>query len=273
MRKLLFALLALSASMFAQTVCVNCGGGVSSITSAGGLTTITEPLVIPSANSTANIAITGNTTSGLAMDFSGSGPRIWSVAAGVRRGFVLDASSVGIVLGGSFNIGWTSNSTDPGLAGADTLLNRDAAGFMALKGASNAVAGFRVYAGNGAYIEYGTASELLTLSTGGTTTDTTANLLPANSIIDAVDARVTTTITTATDWKLGDATIAGRFSAANATMTSGTTQVGTVQADQTGTSGPRQVAAAKVRVTTTGTPGAGVIRITVHYHALVPPTS
>jgi hypothetical protein len=116
-------------------------------------------------------------------------------------------------------------------------------------------------------------SELLTLSTGGTTTDTAANLLPANSIIEAVVARVTTTITTATSWQLGDATIAGRFSAANATMTAGTTQVGTVQADQTGTSGPRQVAAAKVRVTTVGTPGAGAIRITVFYRQFVPQTS
>lgn len=120
---------------------------------------------------------------------------------------------------------------------------------------------------------HGMASELLTLSTSGTTTDTSANLLPANAIIEAVVARVTTTITTATDWKLGDATTAGRFSAANSTMIAGTTQVGTIQADQTGAAGPRQVSAAKVRVTTTGTPGAGVIRITVFYRSFTAPTS
>lgn len=126
---------------------------------------------------------------------------------------------------------------------------------------------------NGSTWTRGQLSELLTLSIAGTTTDTVGNLLPANAIIESVVARVTTTITVATDWKLGDATIAGRFAAANATMTSGATSVGTVQADQTGTSGPRQVSAAKVRVTTTGTPGAGVIRITVFYRAFVAPTS
>lgn len=126
---------------------------------------------------------------------------------------------------------------------------------------------------NGAQWIKGQASELLTLSTIGTTTDTTANLLPANSIIEAVVARVTTTITVATDWKLGDPTTAGRFSAADSTMTAGEVVVGTVQADQTSAAGPRQVAAAKVRVTTTGTPGAGVIRITVFYRQFVGPTS
>jgi hypothetical protein len=127
--------------------------------------------------------------------------------------------------------------------------------------------------GSGTTWTLGNATELLTLSTSGTTTDTSANLLPANAIIEAVVARVTTTITTATDWKLGDATIAGRFSAANAVMTAGSTIVGTVHADQTGTSGPRQTAAAKVRVTTTGTPGAGVVRITVYYRQFVAPTA
>lgn len=122
----------------------------------------------------------------------------------------------------------------------------------------------------------GQASELLTLSTSGTTTDTSANLLPANSIIEAVVARVTTTITTATDWKLGDPTTAGRFTAANATMTAGTTDVGLLHwsgAVTTLAAGPSQSAAAKVRVTTTGTPGAGAIRITVFYRQFVAPTS
>lgn len=120
---------------------------------------------------------------------------------------------------------------------------------------------------------YGSNTELLTLSTGGATTDTAGNLLPANSVIEAVVARVTTTITTATNWKLGDGTQGARFSAINSTMTSGTTQVGTAHVDQTGNLGPIQTAAAKVRVTTTGTPGAGIVRITVFYRQYVPPTS
>ena len=121
----------------------------------------------------------------------------------------------------------------------------------------------------------GTLTESVTLSTSGTTTDSTIDL-PANSIILSVTGRITTTITTATDWKLGDATIADRFSDANATLTSGTTTVGINQwkADRTTAGqGAFQQSTAKVRITTTGTPGAGVIRITIHYITLSAPTS
>ena len=129
---------------------------------------------------------------------------------------------------------------------------------------------------NGADWIHGSISELLTLSTAGTTTDTTANLLPANSIIEAVVARVTTTITTATSWQLGDPTTAGRFTNANSTMTAGTTDIGLKHQQgsvATDAAGPVQTTAAKVRVTTVGTPGAGAIRITVFYRQFVAPTS
>jgi hypothetical protein len=119
-------------------------------------------------------------------------------------------------------------------------------------------------------------SESMTLSTSGATTDSAANLLPANSIIEAVVARITTTITTATDWKLGDGTTAGRFTAANATLTAGTTDYGFVHRTTgvaSATTGMVQVAAAKLRITTTGTPGAGVVRVTVFYRPFVAPTS
>jgi hypothetical protein len=129
---------------------------------------------------------------------------------------------------------------------------------------------------NNASWTQGQISELVTLSTSTTFTDTAANLLPANSIIEAVVARVTTTITTATDWKLGDGTTADRFTAADAAMTSGETQIGlrhqqgSITTDATG---PVQTAAAQLRITTTGTPGAGVIRVTVFYRQFVAPTS
>lgn len=131
----------------------------------------------------------------------------------------------------------------------------------------------RMNGANGGYVEHGIASELLTLSTSGTTTDTAANLLPGNAVIESVTAYVQTTITTATDWKLGDATTAGRFCAAQTNLTAGSTVVGLVHVDQTGSAGPTQASAAKVRVTTTGTPGAGKIRIVVFYRQYVPPTS
>jgi len=130
---------------------------------------------------------------------------------------------------------------------------------------------------NGATWTWGQNSELLTLSTVGLTTDTTANLLPAGAIIEAVVCRVTTTITTTTNWAVGDSAQSARFSSPNATLTAGTTSIGLNQADPTVASsnlGPVQVSAAKVRITCTGSnPGAGVIRITVFFRQFVAPTS
>ena len=120
---------------------------------------------------------------------------------------------------------------------------------------------------------HGQSSEEITLSTSGTTTDSAANLLPANAIIEAVIARITTTVTGASSWQLGDGTTAARFAATNGTLAAGTTAVGLAHVDQSGNAGPRQTSAAKVRVTTVGTPGAGKIRVTVFYRQFVAPTS
>lgn len=120
------------------------------------------------------------------------------------------------------------------------------------------------------------ASELITLSTSGTTTDSSANLLPAGALIKAVVCRVTTAITTATDWAVGDATTSARFCSANSTRAAGTQAVclnhqkGSVATDA---AGPTQASAAKLRITTTGTPGAGVVRCTVDYEQFTAPTS
>lgn len=99
-----------------------------------------------------------------------------------------------------------------------------------------------------------------------TYTDSTANLLPANAVILAVVATVTTTITGATDWKLGDPTSAGRFSAVDSTLTAGEKVVGLLhRAGNVATValGSTQAAAAKVRITTSGTATAGKIRVVV----------
>jgi hypothetical protein len=121
----------------------------------------------------------------------------------------------------------------------------------------------------------GQISEEITLSTGGSTTDSAASLLPANSIIEGVVARVTETITTATDWALGDATQAERFLAASSNLTAGDTEVGLAhrQPSVADAAGPVQAAAASLRITTSGTPGAGKIRITVYFSTFVAPTS
>lgn len=125
----------------------------------------------------------------------------------------------------------------------------------------------------GAKWTHGYSREVLTLSTVAAHTDTAGNLLPANSIIEAVTARVITTITTATDWDLSDPTTVSRFAAPKAVLTAGTTVVGLLHADQTGAGGPIQAAAAKVRVNTTGTPGAGSLEILTFWRSFVAPTS
>ena len=126
---------------------------------------------------------------------------------------------------------------------------------------------------NGGLWTHGQASELLTLAAAATT-DTSANLLPANAIIEAVVARVVTIIPTAATWSMGDATIPARF-AAGVAVAAGTTVTGLTHVDQTGTSGPRQTTAAKIRITPNLTPATatGQIRITVFYRQFTPPTS
>lgn len=129
---------------------------------------------------------------------------------------------------------------------------------------------------NGSTQNVAVIEELLTLDTGAGFTDSVGDLLPANSLILCVTARVTTSITTATAWKLGDATTTGRFAADNATMTAGATSIGFAHlqgAVSTDAAGPVQTAAAKLRVTTTGTPGAGAVRLSVYYLQGVASTS
>ena len=133
---------------------------------------------------------------------------------------------------------------------------------------------------NGAAIAYGSASELLTLSTGGATSDTTANLLPANSWILGVVYRVTTTINNVTSWQPGDPTTTGRFGAQQSSgqLTAGATWIGNVfntTGINSATTGMYQAAAAKARITTAGGTQntTGAIRITVFYYTLTAPTS
>lgn len=116
----------------------------------------------------------------------------------------------------------------------------------------------------------GYVEELIVLSTVGTTTDSIANLLPANSFIVAVTARVVTSITPgAIDWSIGDATTAGRFINLQTGLIAGSNTVGFGAL----TNGPVQIAAAKLRITTTGTPAVGSIRVVVFYTQYTPPQS
>jgi hypothetical protein len=122
----------------------------------------------------------------------------------------------------------------------------------------------------------GQSTEELTLSIAAATTDTTANLLPANSIIEAVVARVTDGITTAANWSIGDPTTAARFLAATTDLGTGVQKVGIAHWNPAGAApanGPQQAADAKVRITCNATPGAGKVRITVFWRKFIAPTS
>lgn len=119
-----------------------------------------------------------------------------------------------------------------------------------------------------------------TLNTGATTTTTGLSCLPANSIIDSVVGRVTTTITgSCTGWEFGDGTTAARFTANNTGLTSGSTSVpNSGSAWTTGiastTTGMSQVGASAITITCAGgNPTAGAIRVIVYYHKATSPTS
>ncbi|MGH3430882.1 MAG: hypothetical protein ACRDQZ_25490 [Mycobacteriales bacterium] len=116
-----------------------------------------------------------------------------------------------------------------------------------------------------------TAGAPTTLS--GASTPTGLNCLPAGAVIDAVVYRITTTITTAVSFTIGDGSTAARFCGTQSVMTAGTTGVCFLQADQTGAAGPIQAAADAVVVTPDTTPGAGAIRLLVYYHTWAAPTS
>lgn len=134
-----------------------------------------------------------------------------------------------------------------------------------------------LYGSHGESWVEGSTTEEITLSNAATTTDSVADLLPVNSIILAVVARVTVTITAlATVWKIGDPTTANRFTSNDATLTAGETQVGLnhwhggVASDA---AGPTQQVADKIRITTDAIPGAGKVRVTVFYRQYIAPTS
>ena len=128
--------------------------------------------------------------------------------------------------------------------------------------------------GNGGSEACQFSSENLALSTSGTTTDTSASLVPANSYIKWITYRISTTITTATAFtvkvKGGNSfSTIGTATTSQSTLTSGTrvVLVPSAYADQYNS------AAAKLTVDTTGTPGAGAMRLTVLACAVTAPTS
>lgn len=137
------------------------------------------------------------------------------------------------------------------------------------------------YTLNGAFGEketWGYTTELMTIAAAGNT-DSTANLLPANSVIRAVVARVTVVIPTAVTFRLGDPTSTRRFSATDTSTAATSTVVGISHmagSVATDALGPTQAAADKVRLTMNGgvpVNNSGRVRVTVFYSTFTAPTS
>lgn len=128
---------------------------------------------------------------------------------------------------------------------------------------------------HGAVWTEGYAHELFTPGS-GTSADTAGLLLPANSLIIGVVARVTTGFSGSGTLSIGDATTAARF-ASGVALTAGTTvtSLATMNSANTNAQGPVQTAAAKIRLTrSTGSfNGTGAIRLVVFYRTLTAPSS
>jgi hypothetical protein len=123
----------------------------------------------------------------------------------------------------------------------------------------------------GSFVNYGASSCETgfgaTTVSGGATTTTGLTCLPANAIIDAVVYRVTTTITTATTFTIGDSGSATRYCATQSNMSAGATGTCTAAGFYLNPS------ALGVKITPSTTPGAGAIRLIVYYHTWTAPTS
>lgn len=189
---------------------------------------------------------------------------------GYLAGFTNTTANANVT--GNFN-SWVGSGTGPG--------NTTQYSYQSVFGAGNTpqCSNCFVFGGDGLFgtLQVHPASPCETsfgISTLTAAYSTGLTCLPANSVIDAVLYRITTTITgTTTSFTIGDGTIAGRFCATQSTLTVGTTGICFVQADQTGTSGPRQVAAAAVKFTANGTITAGAMRLIVYSHTWTAPTS
>lgn len=169
---------------------------------------------------------------------------------------------------------------DTGLKGGDILLKPGKAasgtpGNIQTVGKDSTLQEIQKTVESGQWIR-GHITEEITLNTGAAATDSVANLLPANALIEAIAWRITQTITTAANFTIGDSAQAARFQGTMATLTAGTTGIGLLQHNPANASndlGPVQTAAAKLRITCNVAPGAGKIRVTVFYRQFVAPTS
>lgn len=137
---------------------------------------------------------------------------------------------------------------------------------------------YRVLDGtHGETVTEGWLTEEITLSTTGKTTDSSADLLPANSESLGLVWYVTESLDHGTSLAFGDPTTAGRFATGSTGLTAGSSGVGLAHREgsiATDATGPVQTTAAKLRITLTGTQnGTGKVRVAHHVRIYGAPTS
>lgn len=190
-------------------------------------------------------------------------------------------SSDGLQVGSAMHLCWNASSTIANQT-YDLCASRDAAGTLRIAGGTAGTSKGSVVIiadANGGKRSNASSSELLTLSLASTSTATSATLATANSDVEAILARVTTTILTSTDWSV--AVTSGIASCTNAWVAIGTTTTA-----QTGlTSGTTVIfkpaaglqchvgTASTLTVTVTGIATAGIIRLTPVVKTYTAPTS
>jgi hypothetical protein len=245
------------------------GAGSFTTLTASGAVTFSSTLTVSGAAAFAStVSIAGQLTSTLPI---GTSP--FAVTSTTKNGNLNadllddgDWAAPGVAVGSGTRVPGTSKFTDLDVSATTTLT-----GALTENAACGTLA-----TTNGATWQRCSVSELLTIAAAATT-DTAANLLPADAIIEAVVVRTVVIIPTAATYTVGDPTQAARF-ATGVSTAAGSTAVGilhwnpTVAAD---TLGPRQTAAAVIRITPNAVPGAatGQVRITVFYTKFVAPTS
>lgn len=177
----------------------------------------------------------------------------------------------------------SANYGATGAASGDTIVNGKSNGALVFATGPDASTGqivrakiqkdgtFSFAAGvvaNGALTNVKSATVLLSALSGASVAS--SGLIPAGSIVLGITCRVTTLITGATTFDIGDGTDVDRWGAGIA-VTSNTT---TTAANATITSVPIYATATDVVLTANGSDfTAGAVRVTVHYISLTAPTS
>lgn len=193
--------------------------------------------------------------------------------------------NVNIGAGTSGGVRFTTTYGDPSTV-VDATLARSAAGILTSRipaaiADGTAAGGIGSESFKNAKCVLQCVSEEVTVADAATT-DSTNNLLPANAYVVGVTARVTVILPGAVTWKLGTAAIDDLFAEALQPGTAGQMTTSWNTGHAAGTGGPTaqlipfaNSAAAKIRITPSGLPGAatGKIRITVFYFSLTAPGS